>query len=113
MILIIGAMTSGKRTYAQSLGYSPADMADAVIDERPVVYNVQDMVMENISCADELLPKLLKKEVVICNEVGSGVIPVERSKREGREAAGRLCIKLAAQAERVVRLVAGIPTVIK
>lgn len=61
----------------------------------------------------ELYDALADKEVVICNEVGSGVIPVERNVRLGREAAGRLCVLLAKDAEAVVRMVCGIPTIIK
>ena len=62
---------------------------------------------------DALLPELMKKEAVACCEVGSGVIPVRYEQRQAREATGRLCIQLAARAEKVVRMVAGIPTVIK
>ena len=51
--------------------------------------------------------------MVVCDEVGSGVIPLEKARRLGREATGRLCCQLAKEATRVVRLVAGIPTVIK
>ena len=39
--------------------------------------------------------------IVICDEVGSGVIPVEKSEREFREAAGRACCELARNAESV------------
>ena len=113
MILVIGGAASGKRAYVQSLGYAEADFADAVLDARPVVYNVQDLVFADPDGASALLAPLLSKEVVICSEVGSGVIPADRRGREAREATGRLCILLARQAERVVRLVCGIPTVIK
>jgi adenosyl cobinamide kinase/adenosyl cobinamide phosphate guanylyltransferase len=60
-----------------------------------------------------LLDSLLAKEVVICNEVGAGIIPASRVERESREATGRLCCQLAQHADRVVRLTAGIPIVIK
>jgi len=113
MILVIGARSSGKREYVKTLGYSDGDIADAAIDARPVVCNVQDMVAKSPESAMELLPELLKKDVVICCEVGSGVIPLKRADREMREATGRLCVALAREAERVVRIVAGIPTVIK
>ena len=74
--------------------------------------------MQSILFADhtrtrELYDALADKEVVICNEVGSGVIPVERNVRLGREAAGRLCVLLAQKAEAVVRMVCGMPTIIK
>ena len=65
------------------------------------------------SQADDLLPALLEKEVVACSEVGSGVIPMHFEQRRAREATGRLCVQLAARADKVVRMVAGIPMVIK
>lgn len=113
MILVIGARSSGKREYVKSLGYADGDIADAVLDGRPAVMNLQDIVARDPSGAMDLLPELLKKEAVICCEVGSGVIPLERSDRDMREATGRLCVALAREAEKVVRLVAGIPVTIK
>ena len=113
MILVIGARASGKRAYVESLGYAPADIADGVLDDSPVLYNLQDITMADPEGAPELLEGLLKKEVVVCDEVGSGVIPLEKARRLGREATGRLCCQLAKEAAQVVRLVAGIPTVIK
>ena len=113
MILVIGARASGKRSYVESLGYAPGDIADGVLDARPVLDNLQDLTMPDPEGAGALFERLLDKEVVICDEVGSGVIPIDKGQRLGREATGRLCCRLAARAERVVRLVCGIPTVIK
>lgn len=113
MILVIGARSSGKRAYVESLGYSATDIADGVLDERPVLYGLQDLTMADPEGAPALYDRLIAKEVVVCDEVGSGVIPLEKARRLGREATGRLCCRLAAEATRVVRLVAGIPTVIK
>ncbi len=113
MILVIGARASGKRAYVESLGYGPGDIADGVMDEKPVLYNLQDLTLPDPEGAPALFERLLEKQVVVCDEVGSGVIPIDRVQRLGREATGRLCCRLAAEAERVVRLVSGIPTVIK
>lgn len=113
MILIIGGAGSGKLDYVKSLGYCAADIADGVLDDRKVVYNLQNIVFRDPKHAPELEEALAKKDVVVCDEVGSGVIPAERTLREAREATGRLCIRLAARASRVVRLVCGIPVVIK
>ena len=44
MILIIGALASGKLDYARSLGFSDDEIADAALDERPVLNNLQDLV---------------------------------------------------------------------
>ena len=113
MILVVGGKASGKREYVLSLGYQAEQIADGVLDEKPVLVNLQDMVMKDVDNAPALLPELLKKEVVVCDEVGSGVIPMGKDRRLGREATGRLCCRLAQEAEQVVRLVCGIPTVIK
>ena len=113
MILLIGGAGSGKWEYVKSLGYSDKDIANGVLDGRKVVYNLQNVVFRDPENAPNLLDELLKKEVVVCDEVGSGVIPLERQERLAREATGRLCIQLAQRADRVVRLVCGLATVIK
>jgi len=114
MVLVVGSMSSGKLEYVtEQLGYLPESIADGVIDERKVVCNVQDIVRRQPEKALSLLPELLSKEVVICNEVGSGIIPVDPQERLFREQTGRLCILLAQHADKVVRMVSGIATVIK
>ena len=113
VILIIGGAASGKRTYLEVLGYLPEDIADGVLDDRKVLYGLEKLVADDPEGTGALLPELLKKEAVACCEVGSGVIPLHREQRQTREATGRLCVQLAARAERVVRMVCGIPIVIK
>ena len=113
MILIIGGAASGKRTYLESLGYGPQDIADGVLDDRKALYGLEKLVSADPEGAEALLPALLKKEAVACCEVGSGVIPIQYEQRRAREATGRLCVLLAARAEKVVRMVSGIPIVIK
>ena len=113
MILILGGAASGKRTYLASLGYKPEEIADGVLDDKKVLYGLEELVFADPDGAEALLPALLQKEAVACCEVGSGVIPLHYEQRRAREATGRLCVLLAARAEKVVRLVAGIPMVIK
>jgi adenosyl cobinamide kinase/adenosyl cobinamide phosphate guanylyltransferase len=114
VILVIGGLASGKREFVKKeFGFTDTDMADAVLDSRPVIYNLQNLVSASLSDVDSLLPTLLLKQIVICNETGSGVVPVDKLERAAREATGRLCVGLAGQAVKVVRVVCGIPTVIK
>ena len=113
MILILGGAASGKRTYLETLGYGAEDVADGVLDDKKVLYSLEKLVFADPEGAKALLPVLLQKEVVACCEVGSGVIPLRYEQRRAREATGRLCVQLAARADKVVRMVAGIPMVIK
>ncbi len=113
MILIVGGFAAGKRDYARSLGYRQQQFSQSPQDEKPVLWGLQQLVAQQPEQAMELLPLLLKKQVVICDEVGCGVTPVDPRQRLIREQTGRLCAALAAQAEKVVRVYCGIPTVIK
>ena len=51
--------------------------------------------------------------VIVSNEVGQGIVPDNALARRFREAQGRLNIALAAQADLVVQVTAGLPTVLK
>ena len=113
MVLILGGVGAGKTAFARSLGYTDADFTTDVSDGKPVLCNLEALVRRDPEQADALLLPLLEKELVLCCEVGSGVIPLERADRAYREAVGRLCVRLAGEATAVVRVVAGIPTVLK
>ena len=51
--------------------------------------------------------------VLVANEVGLGIVPDNALARRFRDAAGRLNQRLAARADRVVLLVAGLPLTVK
>ncbi|SFG74299.1 bifunctional adenosylcobinamide kinase/adenosylcobinamide-phosphate guanylyltransferase [Oribacterium sp. WCC10] len=54
-----------------------------------------------------------RETVIIMNEVGSGVVPMDKGEREWREAVGRVSCIFARRADRVYRLIAGIPQRLK
>lgn len=93
MILIIGGRGAGKREFArETLGCDPKDTLPALHELDPL----------------PPLEELLGYEAVICDEVGCGVVPLERADRERREAIGRLCCALAREAQAVYRLQCGL-----
>lgn len=107
MILIVGGFAAGKRAYARDvLGYAGERMSSCVDDDLPVFYGLE-------SQPDTPLEKLLRKDVVICDEIGCGLVPIDAGERARREQVGRLCIQLAKAADRVIRVVCGVGTVIK
>lgn len=112
MILIIGGAAQGKLDYVlQQTGYSPDQVA----------HNPEEAQTLPIFDGLELWPDLDEEAllsanpdiILICDEVGCGVVPVDPAARLMREQTGRLCQQLAKQAQKVVRLYCGIPTVIK
>ena len=113
MLLVIGGEASGKREYVKCLGYTEEDIACGVLDDRPVLDGLHHLIAENPEASEAWLPRLLEKKVVICNEVGSGIIPATPEGRLCREQTGRMCVLLAQKAERVVRMVCGIPVMLK
>ena len=46
--------------------------------------------------------------IVICDELGNGIVPIKKQARIWREQTGRLMIELAKQAERVERILCGL-----
>ncbi len=112
MILIIGGAHCGKRGYAAAqFGYDLKQMSNQ-LDAAPVLYDLQALLKVNPDY-EALLPVLLQKQVVICNEVGCGVVPINDAERVWRETVGRACCALAQRAEKVIRVQCGIGTVIK
>lgn len=112
MILIIGGAYSGKRDYAATqLGFDLKEMSDR-LDNAPVLYNLQALLRHS-SNLEALLPEICKKKVVICDEIGCGVVPILDDDRAWRETVGRACCALALKSEKVVRLQCGIATIIK
>lgn len=110
MVLILGGVGAGKTEYARSLGFRDADFTHDCTDDRPVLADLETLMRGG---AEPPFDALCKKELVLCCEVGSGVIPLDRADRAYREAVGRMCVRLAKEATAVVRVTAGIPTAIK
>ena len=46
--------------------------------------------------------------VIVADEIGNGIVPMERAEREYRDRLGRILIFIAAEAERVERVICGI-----
>jgi adenosylcobinamide kinase/adenosylcobinamide-phosphate guanylyltransferase len=62
---------------------------------------------------DDVLARATGPIVLVSNEVGFGIVPDNALARRFRDAQGRLNQRVAARADRVVLMVAGLPLVVK
>ncbi len=46
--------------------------------------------------------------IIVCDEIGCGIVPMERAEREYRELVGRIMCRVVSRADRVERLVCGL-----
>lgn len=107
MIFVTGPLFSGKREYIRNvLHLSPEEFSRrAVWDAEQLAAGITDL--------EDLAEQLSAHEIVIASEIGGGVVPVDPEERAAREAAGRLSCLLAQRADTVVRVICGLPQVLK
>ena len=114
MILVTGGYASGRRDYVRSLGYADEDFSVSADGPHAVLDEACDLVRHAVEDPAQLADMLAAtKRVVICREVGSGIVPLDADERAWRERAGELSRALAARAESVVRLTCGVPQVLQ
>ena len=123
MIFIIGGEFSGKSEYVKS--NFKADITDGAkvsfdeLQNAAAVKNFHLLVKKQIENGFDIqsetdwLLNVNPNIIIISNEVGCGVVPLEKADRKYREAVGRLNCYLAKRAERVIRVVCGIGQIIK
>lgn len=114
MILVVGGIASGRREFAASLGYGDSDCSQELASAAKVLVDAENLVRDGHEAPAEIAERIASsKEVVICTDVGSGIVPIDRSEREWRDRAGTLSKELAARADAVIRMTCGIPQAVK
>jgi len=117
MILVTGGAGQGKLAWVLARsGYTEEMTSCDPRSPAPVLTGLEETVrgvLERGGDPEGLLPALLEKEYVLCREIGCGIVPADRVERAWREAVGRLCCRLAREADEVVRLWWGIPRWLK
>lgn len=126
MRLIIGGAFQGKKQYvAEKYQLSKEDMTDGqmasyeTIFQTPCLYHFHEWVKARLKEGQDLEgleEKLIQKNpelILISNELGYGVVPIDKFDREYREATGRICTKIAKKSKSVVRIVCGMECVLK
>lgn len=110
MILIIGGKGQGKLRYVlEKTGLSEEQVSTALPCDKPILNGLQELTRSNLHLTAEDIPDC----IVICDEIGCGVVPISPEERDWRERTGRLCCELARRARRVERIFCGLPMVLK
>lgn len=133
MRLVIGGYAQGKLEYVlEKYNLQNSSVWDAVVpdqeeglndlvllDKTMIIDHFHLWVKERIladGCPEEETMAFLdvcRDCIIICDEVGNGIVPMEPFEREYRERVGRLLIRLAERAEEVERVICGIGQKIK
>ena len=124
MIFIFGGAFQGKKKYAldnfnvtQNDFFKSDELYDIFNSKIIADYHliIKKMMHQDIDPI-EFTRKLCAENsdaVIIMNEIGCGIIPMDKSEREWRENVGRCGCILSEKAEKVIRVICGIPIVLK
>lgn len=135
MILITGAVAQGKRAFVEKqFTEGPVVWADGVSDTWETCLNAEfccnfhmlvrkklmeidpEGKLEPEESAGWLAEALLqsgKTRILVTDEIGCGIVPLDPFERRYRECTGRVCCRLAKEAEQVWRVVCGLGQRIK
>lgn len=127
MKLIIGGYAQGKLDYVLSKyhiqecmvwdGVLPGE--DSLQDEQVVINHFHQWVRSRMSdggCPEEEIISFLdscENCIIISDEIGNGIVPMDPFERDYRERVGRILIRLGKKAEEVERVICGIGQKIK
>ncbi|MCM1542435.1 MAG: bifunctional adenosylcobinamide kinase/adenosylcobinamide-phosphate guanylyltransferase [Blautia sp.] len=127
MRLIIGGYAQGKKDYVLSKYHIREDAVwDGAIPEDAapgggtvVIDRFHNWVRNRMlggGCPEQEIMAFLERCgdcVIICDEIGNGIVPTDPFEREYRERVGRILVRLAEKAEEVERVICGIGQKIK
>lgn len=129
MKFVIGGQYSGKLNYTLNLfnllEEQVASGEESDIDQlikSPVINNfhllikrllIEDDNAENVINKINSILEKNKNVIIISNEIGYGIVPIDKFDRKYRELVGRICCNIAREATEVHRVISGIGEKIK
>ncbi len=126
MKLVIGGAFQGKtQTACRLFQCRPKDLADGESCAFDEIFSCRGIrhfhtyilrkleAGEDVSRLAEEIRLQNPQIIILSDEIGYGIVPVNAREREWREQTGRICTELARYADTVVRVIAGIPELIK
>jgi len=122
MIFVIGGIYEGKTEYVKNTyGKEITDGASCELNckDFECINNYHILIKRLIENGTDPLKFTLelieeKKDlIIIMDEIGCGIVPIEKSERMWRETTGRIGCIIAEKSEKTVRIFCGIPQILK
>lgn len=123
MVMITGGAYQGKTAYVtRKFGIAPEDIADgrscdiASLSTARCISSYHELVRRLGADCTRFTEELCRRSsdaVIIIDEIGCGIVPMEKSERLWRENVGRCGCIIASHSEKVIRVICGIPAFIK
>jgi adenosyl cobinamide kinase/adenosyl cobinamide phosphate guanylyltransferase len=126
MVFVVGGAFQGKTAFAmEKFNIEEQDFLDGIDCEIEDIYGaklinhfdelVRRLLIQGVD-VEQVVERLIRENensIIIMNEIGCGLVPVDSFEREYREKTGRIGCKLAKVSNEVYRVYCGIATEIK
>ncbi|SHF00090.1 bifunctional adenosylcobinamide kinase/adenosylcobinamide-phosphate guanylyltransferase [Clostridium fallax] len=124
MILVFGGSFNGKLDFVlEEFGLTKDDVYfckdENIKLDKKIIYNLEEFTYKAISLGMSPLDILkshkeeLKDKIVICDDISSGVVPIDKTERIWRESTGKCLQWITKNSDKVYRVFFGIGKVIK
>ncbi len=109
MILIVGGYSQGKYEFAKK------KFGEKRIALKNINSYANKLFLENkdIEDAADMIIKKCYGDIIITDEIGNGIIPLEKDQRDFRDWMGRVQVLIADRADEVIRVISGLGQKIK
>ena len=120
MELVIGGKSQGKLKYILNLyDLKKEDVVSGKLENAFVIDHLESFIYFSLKEGIEPEKDILDfvncnpNSIFICNEVGCGIVPIDKFERKYRERVGQICCILASMSSKVHRVVSGVGSLIK
>ncbi|MCR4687383.1 MAG: bifunctional adenosylcobinamide kinase/adenosylcobinamide-phosphate guanylyltransferase [Lachnospiraceae bacterium] len=114
MILVIGGSHQGKRDFVcEKYNITSERLHGSLVDEEGTyaVYDLQQIIRDNLdSDVKKIVMDYIESHpdvIIICNEIGNGLVPIDEKDRYYRDVTGEILIEIARRSAEVWRVICG------
>lgn len=126
MVLVVGGKSQGKTKFAKEMFpefvvLDRPSLPELISCEKEIIWDGFNHTIRNLlednsdeEIASQVQEVISKKSlVIVSDEIGNGIVPLEMIERRYRDLCGKLLIKVASESDEVYRVICGIGQKIK